>query len=437
LHRWPLQDSKDAAKELRLGPPRKISLPIVPGRASRSLDGRTLATDSETSGTGLLIDLTTESVQGRSFAHPQACFIALSRDSRWVASSGWHSDRVRLWNAKTGNMVHEWVLGTMTSVFFTPDSRALIICRSDAFTFWDVDTLQPIRRWSRDVPIYPGYVAFSPDGGLIALEMAPAVIHLKEVATGRTVAKLEDPHGDRAGWMGFTPDGAQLVVAATYAKAIHVWDLRAMRAQLKGMGLDWTWPEFRPADPKAQTAELVRVEVVAGDLGKAMLTPEQRARQSIAQYARELKANPDNAKACNGLAWIYATAPAPLRDVKAALPLAEHAVRLDADDVHYRNTLGVAYYRAGRYREAVDMLRPNLDKRDDKGLAFDLYFLAMSHHRLGETARAQDYFAWAVRWTTAQRGLEPAQLEELNVFRAEATELLKQEAEKVKSPMNP
>src|SRR5206468_2917145 len=167
------------------------------------------------------------------------------------------------------------------------DSRALIICRGDAFTFWDVDTLQPIRRLDRDVVLYPGHVAFSPDGKLMALEMAPAVIHLKEVATGRTVAKLEDPHGDRAGWMGFTPDGTQLVVVATYAQAIHVWDLRAIRERLKGMGLDWKWPEFPPVDPQAKAAELAKVEVPT-------LTREQKARQAIAQYLLEVKAAPDN-----------------------------------------------------------------------------------------------------------------------------------------------
>ena len=139
---------------------------------------------------------------------------ALSGDGRWAASSGWHSDRVRLWNADTGQMVHEWVVGKRTLVFFTPDSRALIISRGDEFSFWDVETLQPIRRLRRDVAQFPGCVAFSPDGRLMALEMAPAVIHLKEVATGRTVARLEDPHGDRATWQGFTPDGTQLVVVA-------------------------------------------------------------------------------------------------------------------------------------------------------------------------------------------------------------------------------
>ena len=91
----------------------------------------------------------------------------------------------------------------------------------------------------------------------------------------------------------------------------------------------------------------------------------------------------------NSLAWLYLTAPEALRDAKAALPLAEKAVRLKPGKAMYRNTLGVAYYRAGRYREAVETLRPNLDKQEEWALAFDLYFLAMSHHRLGETARAR------------------------------------------------
>jgi len=422
LHRWPIKERKEAANELHLGPPRKIALPFVPQRAAPSPDGRTLAMVSETGGAGMVMDLTTESVQGQPFAHPSVGFVTLSRDGRWVASSGWHSDRVRLWNAKTGNMVHEWVLGQMAQVFFTPDSRALIISRGDAFTFWDVETLQPIRRLDRDVALSPGYVAFSPDGTLMALEMAPAVIHLKEVATGRTVAKLEDPRGERAGWMGFTPDGTQLVVAAPYAKTIHVWDLRAIRQRLKAMGLDWNWPEFRPVDPKPPS--LAKVEVLPGDLAKQSLTREQKARQAIEQYRRNAAADPNSAAACNDLAWVYVTAPEALRDVKAALPLAEKAVRLAAGNAMHRNTLGVAYYRAGRFREAVDTLRPNLDKQDNEFLAFDLYFLAMCHHRVGETARAQDYLAWAVRWTGAQPGLSAAHREELTAFRAEAEELL-------------
>ena len=101
---------------------------------------------------------------------------------------------------------------------------------------------------------------------MMALEMAPGVIHLKEITSGRTVARLEDPQGDVSTWMGFTPDGTQLIVVARYAGAIHRWDLRAIRTRLKAMNLDWDWPEFS-APPPVETSfskrhRPLRVQVV-------------------------------------------------------------------------------------------------------------------------------------------------------------------------------
>jgi WD40 repeat protein len=204
-----------------------------------------------------VLDLQTGGAGRKLGPHLDAQRMALSRDGQWVATCGWHSDRVRLWNAQTGTMVHEWVLGKQTDIFFSPDSRALIIARGDSLSFWDVESLQLIRRIPCEVALYPSYVAFSPDGKLMAVEMAPAVIHLKEVATGRTVARLEDPHGDRANWLSFTPDGMQLVVEARYARAVHIWDLRAIRTRLKSMALDWDWPEFLPAPtPRSAAASM-------------------------------------------------------------------------------------------------------------------------------------------------------------------------------------
>jgi serine/threonine protein kinase/WD40 repeat protein len=262
LLRWPLTSDDPEGGRLCLGPPQLVS-PLSRAWFARRPDGRTLAVVTQEGASNTLLDLETGTVRRELGSHPQGEVRALSRDGRWAASSGWHSDRVRLWNAATGQRVHEWVVGRQTNVFFTPDSRTLIISRGDEFSFWDVPTRQPIRRLRRDVALYPGYVAFSPDGRLMALEMAPAVIHLKETATGRTVAKLEDPHGDRATWQGFTPDGTQLVVVANYSSAIHIWDLRAIRARLKDMGLDWDWPEFPPATigSGSPAAALATIEV--------------------------------------------------------------------------------------------------------------------------------------------------------------------------------
>jgi hypothetical protein len=78
----------------------------------------------------------------------------------------------------------------------------------------------------------------------------------------------------------------------------------------------------------------------------------------------------------------------------------------------------------------VEILRPNFVRETDRGLAYDLYFLAMSHHRLGETARARDYYNWAVRWVPIQRELNQGHLEELAAFRAEAEQTLRIERKK-------
>jgi len=81
--------------------------------------------------------------------------------------------------------------------------------------------------------------------------------------------------------MGFTPDGTQLVVAARYAGAIHRWDLRAIRARLKTMKLDWDWPEFpapTPADSMlSQYHRPMRVEVVGATLAVAAVSPSTNA----------------------------------------------------------------------------------------------------------------------------------------------------------------
>jgi serine/threonine protein kinase/WD40 repeat protein len=243
LLRWPIHESDTSATELILGPPQQIEVPFPPQRIARIKNTNTLAIVSETAGKGAVLKTATESTQNLLVQHPQAAFVALSQDAKWLATSGWHSDRVRLWNAQNGALAWEWVSGQETRISFTPDSRQLIVSRPSEFSFLDTSTLEFNRRLRREIGLYPGDVAFSPDGKLMAMEMSPAVIHLKEVSTGRTVAQLEDPFADRSGWLTFTSDGTKLIALSG---AIHVWDLRAIRARLKTMGLDWEWPEFPP-----------------------------------------------------------------------------------------------------------------------------------------------------------------------------------------------
>jgi len=61
----------------------------------------------------------------------------------------------------------------------------------------------------------------------------------------------------------FNDDGTQLIVAAPYERAIHLWDFRAMRVELKAIGLDWDWPAFPPPSGGAQNPRALDVEVVS------------------------------------------------------------------------------------------------------------------------------------------------------------------------------
>lgn len=113
------------------------------------------------------------------------------------------------------------------------------------------------------------------------------------------------------------------------------------------------------------------------------------------------------------LAWLLATAPDEgLRDPRGAVEHAQIGVDLAPGKGEAWRNLGVARYRAGDWRGAVEAL----DKAASLGTADDgLFFLAMAEARLGDREKAEAAFAKGVRWHEAHKGDR-----ELPRFRAEA-----------------
>jgi Tfp pilus assembly protein PilF len=143
-----------------------------------------------------------------------------------------------------------------------------------------------------------------------------------------------------------------------------------------------------------------------------------RARADLEEV---LKRQPNDASACNSLAWWYVTGPEDLRDPRKALPLAEKAVRLAPRDWAARNTLGVVYYRLGRHEPAVIALERSLRESKGRSPAYNLLPLALCHARLGDAAHARDCYDRARRWLREHRHELPKQnREELGAFQAEA-----------------
>jgi tetratricopeptide (TPR) repeat protein len=120
------------------------------------------------------------------------------------------------------------------------------------------------------------------------------------------------------------------------------------------------------------------------------------------------------------LAWLMATWPdLKLRDPGLAVAHAKKAVELAPDDGTYWNTLGVAQYRNGDWKAAIEALMKSVQLRNE-GDSFDFFFLAMAHWQLNDKDKARDWYDRAVAWMDKNA----PQNAELKRFRAEAASLL-------------
>src|SRR5262249_43987325 len=88
--------------------------------------------------------------------------------------------------------------------------------------------------------------AFTADGRLMALGIAPDQVLLADAATGRELARLTTLQPVTPAPLVFSPDGTILVAATNQTTAL-VWDLRLIREQLAPMGLDWDAPPYAVA----------------------------------------------------------------------------------------------------------------------------------------------------------------------------------------------
>jgi len=123
----------------------------------------------------------------------------------------------------------------------------------------------------------------------------------------------------------------------------------------------------------------------------------------------------------NNLAWVLVTcAETKLRDPVNAVELAKKAVELAPTAATNQNTFGVARFRIGDWRGAIESLTKSEELAPGKHVGFNAFFLAMAHWQLGDKTRARFWYEKAVSWMEKNQ----PQDEELTRFRAEAAALL-------------
>jgi WD40 repeat protein/tetratricopeptide (TPR) repeat protein len=482
LH-WPLRADPAKSRRYQIGPPERLLPDNNRGWWGSSTDRRTIAIPNRNRG-AVVVHRGPPARRVPLGPQQDVRSCAVSPDGRWVAT-GSHgtteSYGAKVWDAATDKLVKALPVPGHCSVAFSPDGRWLLT-NGGGCRLWEV------RSWKAWWKVGGGQGCFSPDGRLLAVEDSPGAIRLVRPQDRAELTRLEAPEQTLLLPRCFTPDGTRLIAVGVETQALHVWDLRAIHAQLAALSLDWDLPPYPPA-PEAGSPTAIEVRVRKEDpavqrrqqLGRAnfvlaffplhwpsyqqrgdvyaalgeprqairdytsalrLAPPDKRHRIDLlirrakayrklpdflaarADLERVLALEPDHRWACNNLAWWYVTGPEKLRAPAKALPLAKKAV-LAPGYWQARNTLGVVYYRLGRYEPAVVALERSLRERNSAMAAPDLLVLALCHARLGDAAQARDCYDRALRWLQEHRDEMWAQeREEADAFQAEARAVL-------------
>jgi WD40 repeat protein/tetratricopeptide (TPR) repeat protein len=399
LYRWPIRpDPGRGADALRVGPPELLREAeewdaVEWNRAAWLPDHRMLAFADNPGARILLVDSSHPHPAWRRAAALDAggnhfmFSVAVSPDGRWLAAGGWNFDGIRVWDLRRRRLerILRPVNPTHAVIFvagFSPDGRWLISCAgtgNNPCHFWGVGTWDsdPDRRIEQKLGgIARHPPAFTADGRVMALGIAPDQALLADAETGRELARLTTLQPINPEPLVFSPDGTKLV-ASTARKTALVWDLRRIRDHLTSKGLDWPAPPY-PSEPAASDApghlpppRPVRV------VGEVIELQARRAGE-LAEMNRRLAARPDDAEALGHRGWLFIHE----KRWPAAIADLERRLRLRPDDADACWLLAEAYHGLGNLARALAAINRLLERApEDRDARFRRGLLAMAAAR--------------------------------------------------------
>ncbi|MBW4546458.1 MAG: NACHT domain-containing protein [Symplocastrum torsivum CPER-KK1] len=171
--------------------------------------------------------------------------VAFSPDGKTIASGG--ADKtLKLWNVNTGKCIKtftghtDWVYG----VAFSPDGKTLATSGLDqSIRFWDCQTGQCFRTCtepSNSIFFFSTFfVTFSPSSKTLASSSFDCV-KLWDVSTGSCL-KTFTGHTNEVAWVAFSPDG-QIVASASADQTLKLWDVNTGNCIKTLTGhTNWVW----------------------------------------------------------------------------------------------------------------------------------------------------------------------------------------------------
>jgi WD40 repeat protein/tRNA A-37 threonylcarbamoyl transferase component Bud32 len=272
--RWPVQvRSSETGRHFRLGPPARLGGkeddPWTRMVTWFGSDDRTVVVLNGRTKEVCLFGLDDRSVKPLTLPDPNVFFVSASPNGRWLATGT--SDEghgVSVWDVHSGKPVKTWDWGD-GEVEFSRDGRWLVTttgrlapqgagCYSWRVGTWERGSHVSLNRSSTAAAV----LTVAPDFQMVAVANTMTTIRLLRLDTLEEIATLNAPDTPLINRMVFSRDGSHLAAAA--GKTIQVWDLRAVRHQLRELDLDWNGPDY----PPATEAQAWQVEVDPGQAGR-------------------------------------------------------------------------------------------------------------------------------------------------------------------------
>lgn len=156
----------------------------------------------------------------------------------WSATASFKGFGALLWRQNIG-FVRQLVTNDSAQLDFNPSGALLAAASPNTLRIfrtsdWSIQRSEPLSI----AGAYPGPVAFSPDGSLLAFSPDRREVRLVEPTTFEERLTLHSPTAGSISRIRFSPDSRWLAVIEE-GRVVRCWDVRRLREKLRGLGLDW------------------------------------------------------------------------------------------------------------------------------------------------------------------------------------------------------
>jgi tetratricopeptide (TPR) repeat protein len=126
------------------------------------------------------------------------------------------------------------------------------------------------------------------------------------------------------------------------------------------------------------------------------------------------------------LGWYLCHVPQDRVDPEIAVKLLDRAYVLNSDRKNEWNmgALGIAHYRAGHWKDAIDWIGRAIEMSRDGGINYYAFIMAMAHWQAGDKDQAQTCYEKTVAWMTRRVAEGKPPLQPAWCFYMEAAELM-------------